>query len=267
MRRVFIAITLSFFAGVSSVSAVLVDWGTLTWTAGSLTNSYDVDSGNAGNDVTVTVSGDTAQLQQSLASGNPQTPAITRAFDGGFSPGPNTLELAANYTTNTQGLTVTITFAAGYASGVGDVSFSLFDIDFANASGNTYQDLIRSISGTSATGTPISPTISGLGSAVSLAGSGLSQTLTGTASNTDTGPSSGTGNATITFNATDVRSVTFTYGSTTMFANPTYQHIGIHNITYSVVPEVNMTFVSLSFCAGLAVWTTLRRWKVLARRK
>ncbi|HJT82380.1 MAG TPA: hypothetical protein VJ719_14395, partial [Chthoniobacterales bacterium] len=239
MQRLAIVVILSLFAGLNTAPAVLVDWGTLSWTAGSLSNSYDIDPGNAGNDITVTVSGDTAQLQPSLVTGNPATPAITRAFDGGFSPGPSTLELAANYATNAQALTVTVTFAAGYTNGVGNVSFSIFDIDFANSSGNTYQDLIRTISGTSATGASISPTITGLGSNVSLAGSGLSQTLTGTGSNVDTGASSGTGNATITFNAADVRSVTFTYGSTALFANPTYQHIGINNVTYAVVPEIN----------------------------
>src|SRR5438067_4716474 len=92
----------------ASASAVLVDWSALNWPAGSLSNSYDVDPANAGNDVTATISGDIGQLQQSLASGNPQTPAITRAFDGGLGTSPLTLELALNLTSNTQSVTFTL---------------------------------------------------------------------------------------------------------------------------------------------------------------
>lgn len=261
MRRFSGTLILFFLLGAARASAVLVDWGTQTWTAGSLSNSLEVDSANPGNDLTVTVSGDTAQLQTSLAAGNPPTPAITRAFDGGFSPGHSTLELAVNLANNTQGVTVTITFAAGYTNGVGNVSFNLFDIDFANSGGNTYQDLVKSISATSNTGTSIAPTITiPAGSTVSVAGSGLAQTLTGTTSNTDTGASSGAGNATITFNATDIRSITFTYGSTAAFANPTYQHVGIDNISF--VPEFNPTWASLLLCGSLAIGTTLHQRKI-----
>src|SRR5437762_2833318 len=145
------------FAG--SASAVLVDWSALNWPAGSLSNSYDVDPANAGNDVTATISGDIGQLQQSLASGNPQTPAITRAFDGGLGTSPLTLELALNLTSNTQSVTFTLDFSALYAAGVSNVSFTLFDIDANNAGGSTYQDLISSIHATSTTGTLIAPTI------------------------------------------------------------------------------------------------------------
>ena len=267
MRRRSASFVAVFVISLGNALAVLVDWSALTWTAGSLSNSFNVDPSNAGNDITVTVSGDTSQLQTSLASGNPQTPAITRAFDGGFSPGHSTLEVALNLANNTQGVTVTINFAAGYTNGVSNVSLSLFDIDFANVSGNTYQDLIRSITATSATGSSIAPTISALGSNVSLAGSGLSQTLTGTGSNPDTGAGSGTGNATITFGANDVRSITFTYGSTSFFANPTYQHVGIDNVSFTVVPESDPTWLSLFLCGSAAVWTTLHRRKVLARGK
>jgi hypothetical protein len=90
--------------------------------------------------------------------------------------------------------------------------------------------------------------------------------LTGTASTVDTGAGSGAGNATITFNATDIRSITFTYASTSMFANPTYQHIGIDNITYTVVPEINPSWFSLLGCIGLASWSTMLHYRKLQGR-
>ena len=204
----------------SSASAALVDWGTLSWAAGSLSNSYDVDPANAGNDVTVTVGGDTAQLQQSLAAGNPLTPAITRAFDGGLGTSPHTLELALDLTSNAQ-----------------SVTFTIFDIDANNISGSTYQDVISGIHATSTTGTQIAPTITNVGANVSLTGTGLSQVLTGQSSTVDTGAGSGAANATISFNTNGIASITFTYGSSGLFADPTYQHIGIYNLDYTVVPE------------------------------
>ena len=229
-----------FCAFSRSVPAVQLIWDTATWPVGSLTNSFEIDPANTGNDVTLTMTGNTAQFQISFTNPFPQTPAITRAFDGGFSPGHNTLQLAVNFASNAQFITVTMDFSNLYASGVSNVSFNLFDIDFANDPGNstTYQDVISSITATSATGSTIAPTISALGPNVSLSGSGTTQVLTGTASTADLGVGSGNANATISFNAPDVRSLTFTYASSALFANPTYQHIGIDNLSYSVpVPE------------------------------
>src|SRR5438128_2360308 len=200
---------ISAFTG--SALAVLVDWSGLNWPAGSLTNSYDVDPANAGNDVTVTISGDTGQLQPSLTTGNPQTPVIGRAFDGGLGTSPYTLELALNLTSNTQSVTFTIDFSALYAAGVSNVSFTIFDIDANNAGGSTYQDVISAIHATSTTGTLIAPTITGVGANVSLTGTGLSQVLTGQTSTADLGAGSVAGNATISFNTTGISSITFTY--------------------------------------------------------
>ena len=247
-----------------NASAALVDWGTLTWPAGSLSNSYDVDPASPGNDVTVTIGGDTGQLQPSLVSPNPQTPAITRAFDGGLGTSPKTLELALDLTSNTQSVTFTLDFSALYAAGVSNVSFTLFDIDANNTSSSKYQDVISSIYAISTTGTHIAPTITNVGANVSLTGTGLSQVLTGQVSTVDLGAGSGAANATISFNTTNIRSITFTYGSSTMFADPTYQHIGIYNIEYDTVPEPN-SLVGCFAVAGLAIWFSRRRTKTLNR--
>ncbi len=272
-RRWVVALSVFYtFAAIGSpASATTVDWSTLSWTPGSLSNSYDVDPGSAGNDVTVAVSGNTGQLQPSLdsAAGNPQTPAITRAFDGGLGTSPKTLELAIDLANNTQAITVTMTFSNNYAAGVSNISFKLFDIDLQNVSGSTFQDQIRLISATSTTGTSIAPTITGLGSAVSLTGTGLAQILTGNATSKDLNTSSGTGtsgdgNATISFNTTGIRSITFTYGSGSLFSNPTYEHIGIYNLDYSVVPEINPTWFSLLSC-GLLVGWNLRKTLMASR--
>ena len=245
-------------AFATSVPAAMVNWSTLSWPAGSLSNSYDVDPDSAGNDVTATISGDTAQLQASLVAPNPQTPAITRAFDGGLGTSPMTLELALNLTNNSQSVTFTLDFSALYAAGVAYVSLTLFDIDANNISGSTYQDVISAIHATSTTGTQIAPTITNVGANVSLTGTGLSQVLTGQVSTADLGAGSGAGNATISFNTTDIRSITFTYGSSSLFADPTYQHIGIYDISY--LPEPN-TLGACILIVSVATWRSRRRTK------
>jgi hypothetical protein len=254
----------AIFAFTGSASAVVVDWNALNWPAGSLSNSYNVDPSNPGAGVTATISGDTGQLQPSLVSPNPQTPAITRAFDGGLGTSPRTLELALDLTSNTQSVTFTLDFSALYAAGVKNVSFTIFDIDADNISGSTYQDVISSIHATSTTGTLIAPTITNVGPNVSLTGIGLAQVLTGQVSTVDLGAGSGAANATISFNTTDIRSITFTYGSSSMFADPTYQHIGIYNIDYEVVPEPGALGACLIVIA-LAVQKSQRRPKSRAK--
>ena len=239
----------SFLLVRASANAVVVDWDTLTWTPGTLSNSYNVDPAFAGNDVTVTVSGNTAQLQPEIAAPNPMTPAVTTAFQGGLGATENTLCLAVNFANQSQSVAVTVNFSASYTLGVQNVSFTLFDIDFAAASGNNYQDLLSGITALSIDGTTlVAPTITTSASNVR-SGTGLTQFVNGTASNTDLGPTSGNGNVTISFGATAIKSFTFTYGSGSgTVADPTYQHVGMHDITFTPVPELNPAWSALGSC-------------------
>lgn len=235
---------------VSTAHAVTVDWDTLTWTAGTLTNSYDVDPAKPGNDVTVTVSGNTTTLQPELQSPNPMTPAITTDFQGGLGTAPNTLCLAVNFTNQSQGVTVTVDFSALYTAGVQNVSFTLFDIDYSNVSGNQYQDQLRNIVATSIDGTTqIAATIT-TSANNTLVGSGLTQVVNGITSTNDLGTNTGLGNVTISFGSTPIKSFTFTYGSAgpSGVTDPTYQHVGIHDITFTPVPEINPAWSALGSC-------------------
>ena len=246
----------------TTAKAVILDWDTVTWTAGSLSNSYDVDPANAGNDVTVTVSGNTAQLQPELVAPNPQTPCVTTNFQGGLPTAENTLCLAVNFTNQTQQVTVTVDFSALYAQGVHNVSFKIFDVDFANAGGSTYQDQIRSITALSIDGvTQIAPTIT-TSPNNTLSGSGLSQVVTGNTSTVDTGAGSGDANMTIDFGTNAIKSVTFTYGSGSgTVADPTYQHIGLYDISFTPVPEINPVLGAIFSCVAAAGLVLFRHAK------
>ena len=248
VRRLFFS-TLLLPLLASGVQAITLDWDTVSWTAGNLSHSYDVDAAYAGNDITVTVTGNTALLQQELASGNPMTPAITPDFQGGLGTTQNTLCLAVNFTDKSQAVTVTVDFSALYTAGVKNVSFTLFDIDFSAASGNNYQDQLRSIVATSIDGTTqVAPTIT-TSANNTLSGSGITQVVDGTISTADLGAGSGNGNVTISFGATAIKSFTFTYGSGSgTVADPTYQHVCIHDISFSPVPEINPAWSALGSC-------------------
>lgn len=240
--------------------AVTMDWNAATWTPGSLSNSYDIDAANPGNDITITVSGNAAQLQPELVSPNPQTPAITTDLQGGMATPKSTLCLAVDFSNASQSITVTVDFSALYAQGVQNVSFTIFDVDAANVSGSTYQDRLSSITAVGADGTTlIAPTIT-TSADNTLSGTGLSQVVVGTASTVDTGAGSGAANVTISFGANAIRSFTFTYGGSSPFADPTYQHIGISDISFTPVPEMNPAIsASLSCLVALGLTVLLRR--------
>ena len=242
------------FLGAPS-HALTINWGTEPWAAGSLQNSYDIDTSRPGNDVTVTVSGNTSQLQPELAAPNPMTPAVTQAFQGGAGAPQNSLCIATNFANQSQGIVVTVDFSAQYTQGVTNVSFTIFDVDFANSGGSTYQDQIRTIRAVGIDGSLIAPTIT---TSVnnSLSGTGLNQVVNGLVSTADTGAGSGNGNVTISFGTNAIRSFTFTYGSGSgTVADPTYQHIGVSNIVFTPVPEMNPAFAASLSClvAGLLV--------------
>ena len=250
MRLRHLLFTLTGLVCFSAVAqAVTVDWDATVWTPGTLTNSYDVDGSVPGNDLTFTFGGTTGELVNDSVNNLP-TPNINTNLEGGLTPVQNALNIAIDLGKKDRFVTVTISFSASYTQGVENVSFTLFGIDHATGGSNLFIDEITSITALSIDGvTQIAPTITSVGSAVTLSGTGLNQVLTGAANVTNTGPGSEAGNATISFNATAIRSITFTFGAGgTSAVNPTFQDISIHDLTFSPVPEMNPTIGAASIC-------------------
>lgn len=218
-----------------TANAVLLDWDSVTWTPGSLTRSFDIDASNPGNDVTVTISGDTGKFQAGY-------PAIVNDLTGGLNPVENSLQLFMDYSNRSQAVTVKVDF--NYANGVDLVSFKLFDIDIG--SGNSFVDQIRNIQGSLNGGPAIAATLSGSANNV-IAGSGLSQTITGTAV---TDSPSGNANAIVSFGSAYINSLTFTYGSASYASqNPAQEAISFHDINFRpVVPETGVTLAAVACC-------------------
>ena len=226
-----------------SATAALVNWDVLTWAPGSLSNSYDVDPGNPGNDVTFTVSGDVNTFTNDATSGVP-TPAITMSLAGGLSPVQKSLELAANLKTNSQ-ITFTVNFSPQYLKGVANVSFSIFDIDL-----ETNKDRISKIYGIALDGSRVAPTIT-VGPAVTKLGGGVNQVLIGTNPSPDTGPGSANGNALISFGSTPITGLTFIWSNSN--GAPKYQQIAIGDISFDVVPEINPGAATALLCIAAVV--------------
>ncbi len=227
--------------GTTPCEAIVLDWSTLTWTPGSLTNSYNLDSSNPGNDVTITVSGNTSALGNDGLTAQP-TPDISTFKSGGTSPADASLAFLVDYATASQGITVTISF--NYANGVSVDSLSIFDIDNGNSvSGGlfTYQDQIRKIFGTTVSGAIVAADSFSTGAMVTVSNPlTTNMTFQGTATVADT---SADGNATFGFASNNIKSISFIYGDGPLAqSNPAAQAVSLFDIQYTAkpVPEVGV---------------------------
>ncbi|MEY2438875.1 MAG: hypothetical protein QOI34_260 [Verrucomicrobiota bacterium] len=252
LRTLFLFTALTFAA--ENVRALTLDWDATAWTPGTLTNSYDIDPNSPGNDVTVTISGNTNRLTTDPTTGA-QTPAITNSLEGGTSPVQSSLHLAADLHTNDT-ITVTVTFSAQYLLGVEGVSFKIFDIDT-----ETNADEIHNISATTfGTGVPVAGNVTNAGSAVNVTGLGLTQVLIGNADSPNTGVNSSNGNVTIDFGSAVISSFTFTFQNTP--GAPRIQQIGLFDINFSPVPEMNPALMTICSCAGAAGFILFQRARI-----
>src|SRR6476469_2906818 len=79
--------------------AVVLDWDSVTWNSGDLTNSYDV-TGDGVNDITIQMTSQQANVWALDATTGVQTPVVNQTMTGGLVPAENSLLLAANLHTN-----------------------------------------------------------------------------------------------------------------------------------------------------------------------
>jgi len=242
----FIALWTAFV--LPAAHAVILDWDTVTWTPGSLVQSYDIDPSFAGNDIRITIGGDIGNLING-------TPRLNNDLTGGISPAEMALRLQLNLPNRTNFVTVTIDFLNPV--GVLLPTFSLFDIDTGTGSSPnfSFQDQIRNIQATFGP-TSYSPTITGLGSTVSQSGS----TLTGIGSAAN---NTSNGSAMISFTSGPVTQIRFDYGGgPNSLANPATQGIALSDISFnniSGVPEINAIWVAIVALLLAALVRTLRQ--------
>ena len=245
-----LAVLLVALLGARPASAVVLDWSAVTWTAGSLSQSFDIDPANPGNDITITL---TPSGANNFSAGRPVNNLL---HEGGLAPPVSSLDLRMMWPDLTSSVLVTVKF--NYANGVDGVNFKLFDID----EGTTFKDVVADFRSNFKGGANLAPT-SVTGSASNIkTGAGITQAVSGNGIVVpDTGAGSGAGNATIDFGSTLIDQFTFVYRSDPAFMinPPGVQGIGIYNINYRPkVPEVNPALAAMLVC-GLAIGARLRR--------
>jgi len=254
--RVVLAALALFLAGwTGTAHALVLDWDAVAWTPGSLNNSYDVN-GDGINDVTVNITSQNPGIFTNDPFTGTMTPTINQTLTGGLSPAENSLMIAANLHTNSN-LTVQFSFTS-VPLGATNVSFMIFDIDIS-----TNSDIISGIYGVAPDGTHVAATITNVGSAVDLTGTGLNQVLTG---NATTANNSSNGNATISFGGAAITDVFFTFSNTA--GAPRYQDIAIGDLTFTPVPEINPALAGSLSCLlaiGLSVFLQRRAARRAAR--
>ena len=232
---------------VDTANALVLDWDGVSWTPGSLNNSYDVN-GDSINDVIVNITSQNPGVFTNDPTTGTMTPTINQTMTGGLSPVENSLVIAANLHTNSN-LTVQFSFT-GAQAGANNVSFTIFDIDVS-----TNADIISGIYGVALDGTLVAATITNVGSTVDLTGTGLNQVLTGNAASAN---NSSNGNATISFGSTIITDVFFTFSNTA--GAPRYQDIGLGDLTFTPVPEINPALgASLSCLVAVGLTVFLKR--------
>lgn len=254
----FVPILMGVFLIHNPLSAVTLDWDLVDWTSGNLTQSFDIDPGNPGNDITVTIGGDTGQIK-SPHSGSNFSPDDNILAAGGF--GEETLLLSVDFN-NDNGvnfLTVTIQFL--YAFGVDNAAFVLTDVDQTLNGSQNFIDVMSNWNASLGAGPGLFPTLSN-GADNFIGGTNGTSTVfaEGFSGNPDADAG---GNVGVSFSSTlDTISFRYTSGNTPAGpgggTNPTSQSIGLYDITYTpAVPEADslaMAGLLLLAVAGNIVW-------------
>ena len=217
-------------------AAITLDWNQVVWTLGQLSQSFDIDPANPGNDVTVTITDSAGRISQPVSG--------TTLITGGVSPANKTLQLVANFATNLESISVRIDF--NYLAGVREVNFFVHDID---GDLNSWREEVRGISATGDVLPNFAPTqllAVNASPTFQITGAGLAQLLTAS-SLSDNNLSNGT--ASVSFGPQLVRTTGFTYGtSTTGSFDPIDSGISLGTVTYTPnpVPEPSSATLLLS---------------------
>lgn len=210
--------------------ATIFDWDAVTWTAGTLSNSYALT--NIGT-VGFTVTAPSGAFLNNATFGG-QTPAESTYYNAGLYPGQQALHYLIDVVDQTQSVTTTVTLANSAQA----ARFIISDIDDG---GTQFRDQLI-VTG-SFQGTSVIPILTN-GSANVVAGN----VATGTAAAANNVQD---GNVIVTFQS-PVDQIVFTYGpSPTGPAAPGQQGIGIHDMTLcNPLADIDVNKTSIVYDSG-----------------
>tara|TARA_R110002049_G_scaffold252264_2_gene427295 strand:+ start:27215 stop:29608 length:2394 start_codon:yes stop_codon:yes gene_type:complete len=231
--RQWITLGALFFMSLNSQAEVAaqLDWDTLTWPAGSTSQTYTIGSGDVSitfNGTSDTPPGDTGAL--STNDNGIDSPSIDNTKTGGLSPVEDSLDIYVNYSTTPSGLQeIPILIDFSHPGGVSNVSFSIFDVD-RDLSANGFVDYVE-VTATTDGINYFNPTSITDSSANSSDGT---KTVTGTNASND----SANGTATFAFSHSGITQIKVVYGNITT----AYQAASIHDINFSyLAPDLAIT--------------------------
>ena len=214
--------------------AAQLDWDANSWApTGSLSQTYNIGGSNINFNFSDPNSGLTT-----VPDGSPGSPE-TNAFQHGGT-NENGLFVRTNFSDvfNHQ-ITLTIDFT--HPGGVSDISFTIFDID-AGSPQWIDEVVITATDGSST----FNPSLITTGPANTIINP---STVRGTAGSSSSSPN---GNASFTFNQTNLTRVTIVYRNVTGTSQPPNhnQWISIHDINFDVAPTVAKQFIPNSIISG-----------------
>jgi hypothetical protein len=256
--------TLFLLLTTGKSGAVVLDWNTVTWTAGTTDNSYNVD-GVAGNDIRVQVVKNGVTTSNSFGfPTNVATPAIGNSNLVNQPTGVTALQIAtAGMVNSTNNITVTISFIGTYAVGVRNASFNLYDIDAAATGNPSFIDRISLSALNGGTAVPLTATYAGVTNPASFTITNSGTTAPILQGVTATGNiSTDQGNASVTTGAATVTSIRFVWNN----PGPNFQTqlIELGNINFTAIPEVASSSGALMLCTGLLAFRRRRCGRLAA---
>ena len=203
--------------------ATQLDWDTVTWPSGSLSQTYTIGSGDVSvrfNQPTDTPPGDTTAFIST-------TPIIDQTATGGLSAQEDTLFIRIDYgVSSINQVPIVIDFT--HPGGVSNVSFTLFDLD-----ADAWVDEVE-VTATDGTNTFNPSSVADSTSNDNVFDG--TNTVTGI-NNTD--HATDDGNATFTFNQSGITQVTILYRNAVGVTNPAIQRVYLHDIDFTY-PESDL---------------------------
>ncbi|NJK92798.1 MAG: hypothetical protein HC904_13835 [Blastochloris sp.] len=245
---------------MNKVQAVTFDWDMVDWGTGNLTQSFDFDPSNPGNDITITISGDTGTIK-SPHSGSNFSPDDNELATGGFA-GEETLLLSVDFTQDNGNQSLIVTIQFHYVYGVDNTSFILTDVD-RNTTSQNFIDVISDWDASYGAGPSFYPTLTPSASNF-IGGTNGTSTVFAEGSSSNPDNASG-GNVTVSLtNSIDQISFIYTSGNVPSSSNPTSQSIGLHDITFTpAVPEPS-TWITGGLLLLWVLYSQFRRRNRLA---
>ncbi|MDW3095749.1 MAG: DUF11 domain-containing protein [Gammaproteobacteria bacterium] len=208
-----VAVAILLLCAVSTHADVTtqLDWDSLTWPAGSTSQTYTIGSG----DVSITLNGSTDTPPGDTGGLANGSPFITNDLTGGLSPIQDSLEINVDYpATSLQQIPIIIDFT--HPGGVSNVSFNIFDVDLGS-----WVDVVQ-VTATTDGVTYFNPTSIASNSANTSDGI---NTVTGTSGSS----SSSNGTATFTFANSGITQIRILYSN----QNTAFQWIALHDINFT----------------------------------